>query len=275
MSGIDPAEALGELPAVHAGHAEVGEHHVEAARRVGRRAPVAPLAAASPCGRRCAGSRPASPSTLGSSSTSSTRRRAGAPAAARLGSVPPGSLATGNVSVKVVPAARLAVHADLAAVAPDDRVDHRQAEPGAALALRREERLEDAPAHRLRHADAGVGHRHDARRARGSCARGDRERAAVRHGVHGVEDQVGHHLGQRGRPAVDGARSCPRSSRRSSGAVVARDLLLPAGPDDGDRVVHDLVDVDAPRTARRAAAARTAGCAAPSRSRPWPPIRPP
>src|SRR5689334_1437959 len=43
----------------------------------------------------------------------------------------------------------------------DDLIDHRQAEPGAAVALGGKERLEDAPAGRLVHAGAAVGDAED------------------------------------------------------------------------------------------------------------------
>ena len=141
------------------------------------------------------------------------------------------------------PARRLALDADVAAVPPHDRIDHRQAESRSAFALRREERLEDPPAHRLRHTDAGVGHRQGDVPSRVAAGR-DRQSAAVGHRVERVENQIRHQLGQRGRPAVDGldgAEIEPEIER----PVVARDLLFPARADDRDGVVDDLVHVDA------------------------------
>ena len=146
-------------------------------------------------------------------------------------------------------ASGLAVDTDVATVSPDDRVHHRQAQPRSALALGREERLEDPAAHGFGHADAGVGHRQH-HTAAGIAARRDRQRAAVGHRVEGVEEKVRHQLGQRRRAAVDGLDR-PEIESQVERTVVARDLFLEPRPDHRDRVVHALVHVDAHRRAVR------------------------
>ena len=60
-------------------------------------------------------------------------------------------------------AALLAVDRGVAAVAGHHAVHHREPETQTGLTLGREERLECAAAHRFRHAEPGVGHRHGAR----------------------------------------------------------------------------------------------------------------
>src|SRR5207302_11072995 len=60
------------------------------------------------------------------------------------------------------------LHVDRSAVLHDDTVDHRQPEPRAAIALRREERLEDVPLDRFGHAAAGIADDEAHRRA-GVC----------------------------------------------------------------------------------------------------------
>src|SRR5262245_55549608 len=85
-------------------------------------------------------------------------------------------------------AARL--EADRAAVILHDALRQRQTESHA-VRLRRHERLEDAVAHRRGDAGPGVGDGE----AHGAVARrqGERERAALRHRLGAVEDQVHHH----------------------------------------------------------------------------------
>ena len=97
-------------------------------------------------------------------------------------------------------------------MARHDAVGHRQPEPGPLWALGREERIEDFLPHLGRHADAGVGD-HDLH-ALVDQRGGQRQRAAVGHGVERVEDEVGHRL------------------------------LLPAQLGDVERAPHDLVDVE-------------------------------
>jgi hypothetical protein len=106
------------------------------------------------------------------------------------------------------PVARLAVQADLTARRRDDPVHGRQAEPRAlALALGREERLEDARGHLRLHPAAVVGDRqpHVApRRELGMIVEEvtvelhlaglDHEAPAVLHGVAGIHRQVDQHL---------------------------------------------------------------------------------
>jgi hypothetical protein len=74
-------------------------------------------------------------------------------------------------------------------------VDHGQAQPGAPLALGGEERLQAAALRLFVHADTRVAHRE----LHARCAIGQHgapgpqgERAALGHGVHGIEHEVGH-----------------------------------------------------------------------------------
>ena len=97
---------------------------------------------------------------------------------------------------------RAALDPHLAAVPLHDRVGDRQAEARAFLALGGEEGIEDAPAHVLGHADAGVGDREDDV-AVILRAGADAQRPAPRHRVDGVQDQVGEDLVELGRASHD------------------------------------------------------------------------
>src|SRR5439155_23968396 len=74
-------------------------------------------------------------------------------------------------------------------------------EPGGLHALRREEGLVRLATDRLRHAGAGVGDDEDG--AVAFDARLQREPAALRHRVDGVEDEIDHGFAQRGGVALD------------------------------------------------------------------------
>ena len=110
----------------------------------------------------------------------------------------------------------------------DDPVDGREPEPRAlARLLRREERLEDPRPHRIVHADTGVRHREHGVPP-GWCrgligwagdrdARDDLDRAASRHRIAGVRDEVDEHLVELGRIGLDrghvGAEAHPHRDR--------------------------------------------------------------
>ena len=139
-------------------------------------------------------------------------------------------------------APRLALDAHLAVVALHDRVGHRQPEPGAHFALGREEGIEDALPHVLGHADARVGDRqHHVIVPLG--ARVDAERSAVRHGVDGVQDQVGDDLVELGGPAHDGGQGREPEVEPERHAALGH-ALLPPRPRDGDGVLDHLVELD-------------------------------
>src|ERR1051326_3790090 len=90
---------------------------------------------------------------------------------------------------------------DRALVPADDAVADREAETHPGLALRREERVEDARAHILAHPGSGVG---DADLdAVADLAGRERERAAFGHRVHRVEDHVDEDFAQFARVAHD------------------------------------------------------------------------
>src|SRR5688572_17818903 len=95
-----------------------------------------------------------------------------------------------------------AVDVDLALRLPHDRIDDRQAEPGALSGrLRGEERIENVLQVLAWNADAGVSDLDgDALRApvrAGNRPRTDRERAAVRHRLHGVRHEIQNDLPHR------------------------------------------------------------------------------
>ena len=82
-------------------------------------------------------------------------------------------------------------------MALDHAIDHRQAEARSALALGGEKRLQAAALRLLVHARPGVANFQVHERAgftlvlARNSARADRERASVRHRVHGIEDEIG------------------------------------------------------------------------------------
>ena len=83
-----------------------------------------------------------------------------------------------------------------AAMPLDDAVNHGKPEAGAALAFRREKWLEAALADSFRHAGPGIAHANDRVVAFGRGL--ERNAAAFRHRIDGVENQIGQHLTQRG-----------------------------------------------------------------------------
>ncbi len=85
-----------------------------------------------------------------------------------------------------------AVDLQLRAVSSHHAVDHGEAEASAALALGREEGLQATPARFLVHADAGIRNFQLHRLARAASPHG--QRAAVRHRVDRVEDEVGQRI---------------------------------------------------------------------------------
>jgi len=83
----------------------------------------------------------------------------------------------------------LAGHFDHARVMLDDAVDHGQTETGSFLAFGGEKRLKTISAHFLGHAKAGVADFKEDKFA--FYASSQRQGTALRHGVYGVENQVG------------------------------------------------------------------------------------
>ena len=92
---------------------------------------------------------------------------------------------------------RCAFDLEFGAVALDHAVDHGQSKPAPAFAFRRVKRLEAAPPRVFVHAYAGVGHFDEgtrlAVRAYG-LARSHGQRAAGRHRIHGVENEIGQRI---------------------------------------------------------------------------------
>src|SRR5574341_2103407 len=86
------------------------------------------------------------------------------------------------------PAAGRALDVDRATVLLDDGAHDRQAEARASRLPVREEGLEDPPPHLLRHAAAAVLHADD--RPPGPAGAQEAERAAARHGLQGVRDEI-------------------------------------------------------------------------------------
>ncbi len=105
-------------------------------------------------------------------------------------------LGTGEQHAERRAAAELALDLEVAAALLDDPVDGREAEPGPLRPLRREERLDSAGAGVRIHPDAAVPHGQGDERAvgRGHVRGLDRQRAAARHRVPGVDGEVDEHL---------------------------------------------------------------------------------
>ena len=144
--------------------------------------------------------------------------------------------------VNVVPSPDVLSTRDRAARLVDDAVHHRESESGALPDfLRREERLEDALLHLVRHSDARVAH-DERRRSRAvprsaepsTLCRGDGERSAGRHRVARVDGEieqhllelsaVGAHARQRRRSLSMSSSMCSPMMRRSIGADAAHDV---------------------------------------------------
>ncbi len=115
--------------------------------------------------------------------------------------------------------AHCAVDLEFGAVALDHAIYHGQPESRAALPLGRIKRFEAAAACVLVHADSGVGHFDQdplggltVRRRAGA----HRQRAAGRHGVDGIENQVGERIANLVFRSHDVGRDSDRSAFRST-----------------------------------------------------------
>ena len=124
-----------------------------------------------------------------------------------------------------------------------DAVTDGESESHPADALRREERVEDARAHVLRHPLARVGDRDDD--AAVALAGREPEHSAARHRVHGVEDHVHENVAQFGGVAEDGRA---RTVAEFEHDVDARGLggVLPARARDLARIEKELIHRDGP-----------------------------
>src|ERR1700722_11594976 len=76
----------------------------------------------------------------------------------------------------------------------DDAVHHRQTETGSFLAFGGKKRLKTIPAHFFGHANAGIADFKEDKFAFHASAQ--RQGAALRHGIHGIENEVGDRITQ-------------------------------------------------------------------------------
>ncbi len=155
-------------------------------------------------------------------------------------------------------AAGRAGHRDTASVAFHDAVCHREPQAGPAPPLGGEEGVEDPPSHLIGHPDPRVrdlqfdpgrlflgggprrrfrvGARRPRRRHR---PRGEGQRAALRHRVHGVQDDVGQDLPHFRSVAHDqGDLVQPKLNVDDDAAAL--EIVLPAGPGDLQALVDDI-----------------------------------
>ncbi len=132
--------------------------------------------------------------TSGSSSTTRIRNVALGVAAGLGASGGLTCLSSGSDTQIEVPRPGFGLDIDFAFMPAHDAVDAAEAEPGAFVVLRGIKGLKAARFHLFAHADAVVFHGDDEPAA--LQLRFDRDRAALRNGVDGIEDQVHQHLAQ-------------------------------------------------------------------------------
>ena len=138
---------------------------------------------------------------------------------------------------------------ELRAVTLHHAVDHGEPEARAALPLRGVEGLEASAPRLLVHADAGVGDFHlhlprDVAAARHE-PRAQGKRPAFRHGVHGVEDQIGERVADLDLRAHDVGQVLGELGLELNEHSALLRLVAPAGAREVDDLVDEAITLDA------------------------------
>jgi hypothetical protein len=140
---------------------------------------------------------------------------------------------------------------DFGAVPADDAVDHCQAKAGAALTLGGEERLQAALLRLFVHADARVSHfePHAAGRGvvfaeRGGVAGGHLDGAALGHGVHRVEDEIGQRVADLVLRAADVRQARPELRLQLDHHAASLRQVVPARAREGRHLLDQRVNLD-------------------------------
>ena len=137
--------------------------------------------------------------------------------------------------------ARLALDDDPSAMARDDPVRDRQPESRALGSFGREERVEQLLANFLGHPDPGV---LDPRLHLRVVRRGaEPQTTALRHRIHGVQNEIRHHLAQLDRVTTDRGKRGQRRLDGNDDAPALR-VLSPSGLGDFEGAANDLIEVD-------------------------------